>query len=74
MSIGALSISFGAGFKYYGQYVDKRPCVYNLSKKAFENIHQEILEDNTAYDETSELGQKVLKGGFISMKSLEKNM
>lgn len=82
MSIGALSISFGAGFKYYEQYVC--PCVYNLSTKAFEKNHQEILEDNTPYDKNIELGQKFtspsdmaksLNGGiYVNQVTLEKNM
>lgn len=70
MFIGVCAISFGAGFKYYEEYVDKRPCVYNLhsTTNMLNKTFQEVLENKTPYDENSELGKR-----FNSPSDMAKN-
>ncbi|MFW6002025.1 MAG: hypothetical protein ACOCQD_01655 [archaeon] len=60
MFLAVIFISFAVGYQYYEVFVEKRPCVYNIHSHthAFFKIHQELLENNTPYEEGSELSQK----------------
>lgn len=64
------AVSFGAGFKYYEEYADKRPCVYNLhsTTNIIDKVSQKLIENKTPYDENSELGKR-----FNSPSDMAKN-